>query len=77
MFPKYRHTPTIDPDRKRCPVCNLAVYSATGIHPQCALNRAVALEKKIKKESDSLADTAIALARVATGDATKTPIAAS
>jgi hypothetical protein len=77
MFPKYRHSPLIDPDRKRCPVCNLAVYSATGIHPQCALNRAVALEKKIKKESDSLADTALALARVATGDVTKTPNATS
>jgi len=77
MFPKYRHTPVIDPDRKRCPVCNLAVYSATGIHPQCALNRAVALEKKMKKEADSLADTALALAHVATGDSTKTPIAAS
>jgi hypothetical protein len=77
MFPKYRHSPVIDPDRKRCPVCNQAVYSATGIHPQCALKRAVALEIKIKKEADSLADSAIALARAAIGDVTKTPSAAS
>jgi hypothetical protein len=77
MFPKYRHKPVTDPDRKRCPVCNLAVYSATGIHPQCALNRAVALEKRIRKEADSQADAALALAYVATGDATKTPIATS
>jgi hypothetical protein len=71
MFPKYKHTPVIDPDRKRCPVCNLAVYSATGIHPQCALNRAVALEKKIKKDADSAADSV--LAHAATGDMTRTP----
>ncbi len=60
MFPKYKHTPVIDRDRKRCPVCNLAVYSATGIHPQCALNRAVALEKKTKKDADAAAEAALA-----------------
>jgi len=36
MFPKYRHTPIFDPDRKRCPVCHHSVYSLAGIHPQCA-----------------------------------------
>ena len=49
MFPKYRHTPTIGPDRKRCEVCNQAVYSLAGIHPQCAIKRAVALELLSKK----------------------------
>jgi hypothetical protein len=77
MFPKYRHTPVIDSDRKRCPVCNRAVYSATNIHPQCALNRAVALEKKIKKEADTLADAALVLVREASGDGAKAPIASA
>jgi hypothetical protein len=49
MFPKYRHTPIFDPDRKRCEVCHRAVYSLAGIHPQCAIKRAVALESLSKK----------------------------
>ncbi len=36
MFPRYRHTPIFDPERRRCPVCHHAVYSLAGIHPQCA-----------------------------------------
>jgi len=36
MFPRHRHTPMFDPERKRCPVCHHAVYSPAGIHPQCA-----------------------------------------
>jgi hypothetical protein len=36
MFPRHRHTPIVDPERKRCPVCHHAVYSLAGIHPQCA-----------------------------------------
>ncbi len=57
MFPKYRHTPIFDPDRKRCPVCDQSVYSLAGIHPQCAIRRAVALESSSKKaasRSDSV-----------------------
>ncbi len=56
MFPKYRHTPIFDPDRKRCPVCHQRVYSLAGIHPQCAINRAIALQSSIKQaasKSDS------------------------
>jgi len=37
MFPKYRHSPILDTSRKRCAVCNHAVYSLAGIHPQCAV----------------------------------------
>ncbi len=37
MFPRYRHTPIFDSQRKRCPICNLPVYSLAGIHPQCAI----------------------------------------
>jgi hypothetical protein len=57
MFPKYRHTPIFDPDRKRCPVCDHSVYSPAGIHPQCAIKRAVALalsSKKAASKSDSI-----------------------
>ena len=51
MFPKYRHTPILDPERKRCEVCHHAVYSLAGIHPQCEIKRAVALESKRKREA--------------------------
>jgi hypothetical protein len=37
MLPRYRHTPILASDRKRCPVCSHAVYSSAGIHPQCAV----------------------------------------
>jgi hypothetical protein len=42
MNPRYyhRHTPLLDPGRRRCPVCQHAVYSAAGIHPQCAERQA-------------------------------------
>ena len=42
MNPRYyhRHTPLLDPRRKRCPVCQHAVYSPAGIHPQCAERQA-------------------------------------
>jgi hypothetical protein len=56
IFPKYRHTPIFDPERKRCPVCHHSVYSLMGIHPQCAIKRFVALEslsKKAASKSDS------------------------
>jgi hypothetical protein len=36
QFPRYRHSPVFDSHRKRCPICNHAVYSLAGIHPQCA-----------------------------------------
>jgi hypothetical protein len=58
MIPKYRHTPIIDPDRKRCPVCHQSVYSLAGIHPQCAIKQAVAresLSKDAAVKSDSIA----------------------
>ena len=37
MFPRYRHTPIFDTNRKRCSICNQPVYSLAGIHPQCAI----------------------------------------
>ena len=60
MFPRYRHTPVFDPTRKRCPVCNQAVYSLAGIHPQCAVMRAVAQESRSKREAASKVDGSVA-----------------
>jgi hypothetical protein len=42
MNPKYshRHVPLLDPQRRRCPVCQHPVYSLAGIHPQCAVRQA-------------------------------------
>ena len=37
MFPRYRHTPIFDTNRKRCSICSQPVYSLAGIHPQCAI----------------------------------------
>ena len=51
MFPRYRHAPIFDPDRKRCPVCNQGVYSLAGIHPQCAIKLAEGPPVKSKKQA--------------------------
>jgi len=72
IFPKYRHTPIFDPERKRCPVCNQSVYSLAGIHPQCAIKRAVALESRSKRDAASLARSAVAVASLGTKMAAKT-----
>jgi len=40
MNPKHVHTPgSAGAQRKRCPVCQQAVYSRAGIHPQCAMKQ--------------------------------------
>jgi hypothetical protein len=54
MFPRYRHTPVFDPDQKRCPVCNHAVYSLAGIHPQCAVRLADPPKPKTKPKSKQI-----------------------
>lgn len=33
----------VQPTRIQCPVCHKTVYSASGIHPQCAMSRAAAV----------------------------------
>jgi hypothetical protein len=69
MFPKYRHTPIFDAERKRCSVCHQAVYSLAGIHPQCAIKRADALELKSKSEAASEAGSTLAIVVLRTDDA--------
>ena len=61
MFPRYRHAPIFDPDRKRCPVCNQGVYSLAGIHPQCAIKRATSLGLESKSEAAYEAGSALAI----------------
>jgi hypothetical protein len=61
MFPKYRHTPIFDSERKLCAVCHQAVYSLAGIHPQCAVKQADALESKSKREGASKGDSTVAV----------------
>ena len=40
MTPRYYHTPPVPVStRARCPVCQEAVYSRAGIHPQCAVRQ--------------------------------------
>ncbi len=53
MFPKYRHAPIVDLQRKRCPVCNQGVYSLAGIHPQCAIKIAEGPTVGSKKQAAS------------------------
>jgi hypothetical protein len=60
MFPSYRHTPILNPEQKRCAVCHEAVYSLAGVHPQCAMKRAVALESSSKKQAASKDDSRVA-----------------
>ena len=67
MFPKYRHTPIFDAERKRCPVCRRAVYSLAGVHPQCAIKRAIALESRSKKKTASKAGPEIAVVALSDG----------
>jgi hypothetical protein len=50
MFPRYRHTPSFDSQRKRCPICNQSVYSLAGIHPQCAIKLDEGPQSRSKKE---------------------------
>ena len=69
MFPKYRHTPIYDAERKRCSVCHRAVYSLAGVHPQCAIKRAIALESRSKREAAYKAGPQIAVVTLRTDDA--------
>ena len=55
IFPKYRHTPIFDPERKRCAVCHQPVFSLADIYPHFAINRDLALESRSKREAASKA----------------------
>jgi Tat protein secretion system quality control protein TatD with DNase activity len=58
MNPKHFHTPLST--RARCPVCHEAVYSRSGIHPQCAVRKSEPPKSKLKaKVAASLTETGI------------------
>lgn len=46
MNPKHLHSPVST--RLRCPVCQQAVYSRAGIHPQCAVRQSDPPRPKVK-----------------------------
>jgi hypothetical protein len=71
IFPKYRHAPIVDPDRKRCPVCHQPVYSLAGIHPQCAIKRALAVESRSKREAASKAGSPVVVVPIRTDTAVR------
>ena len=73
MFPKYRHTPFLEPLRKRCPICNHAGYSLGGIHPQCAIKLADSPQLTSKKQAASKAEPPVAVAARGMTDPRKTP----
>jgi hypothetical protein len=64
MNPKHVHTPvSAGAQRRRCPVCQQAVYSRAGIHPQCAMKQAEPPRPSAK--SQAAAERKAALAVVA------------
>ena len=58
MLSRYYHNPPrAVSTRARCPICNEAVYSRGGIHPQCAVRQSEPTRSKAKvKASPDQAD---------------------
>jgi hypothetical protein len=71
MLPNYRHAPIVDSLRKRCPVCNHAVYSPAGIHPQCAIKLVDSPQFTSKKQAASQAELPVVVAARGMTDPTK------
>jgi hypothetical protein len=71
MFPRYRHTPIFDSQRKRCPICNQSVYSLAGIHPQCAIKLEEGPQSRNNKEPVAEAEAPVLVEALVTQVATK------
>ena len=71
MFPRYRHTPIFDSQRKRCPICNQSVYSLAGIHPQCAIKLDEGPQSRNNKEPVAEAEAPVLVEALVTQTATK------
>ena len=71
MFPRYRHTPIFDSQRKRCPICNQSVYSLAGIHPQCAIKLDEGPQSRSNKEPVAEAEAPVLVEALVTQAATK------
>ena len=70
MFPRYRHTPIYDSQRKRCPICNQSVYSLAGIHPQCAIKLDEVPQSRNNKEPVAEAEAPVLVEALVTQVAT-------
>ena len=71
MFPRYRHTPIFDSQRKRCPICNQSVYSLAGIHPQCAIKLDEGPQSRSNKEPAAEAEAPVLVEALVTQVETK------
>ncbi len=71
MFPRYRHTPIFDSQRKRCPICNQSVYSLAGIHPQCAIKLDEGPQSRSDKEPAAEAEAPVLVEVLVTQVATE------
>ena len=71
MFPRYRHTPIYDSQRKRCPICNQSVYSLAGIHPQCAIKLDEGLQSRSNNDPAAEAEAPVLVEALVTEVATK------
>ena len=71
MFPRYRHTPIFDSQRKRCPICNQSVYSLAGIHPQCAIKLDEGPQSRSNKEPVAEVEAPVLVEALVTQAATK------
>ena len=71
MFPRYRHTPIFDSQRKRCPICNQSVYSLAGIHPQCAIKLEEGPQSRNNKEPVAEAEAPVLVEALVTPVVTK------
>jgi len=71
MFPRYRHTPIFDSQRKRCPICNQSVYSLAGIHPQCAIKLDEGPQSRSNKEPAAEAEASVLVEALVTQVVTK------
>ena len=71
MFPRYRHTPIFDSQRKRCPICNQSAYSLAGIHPQCAIKLDEGPQSRSNKEPAAEAEAPVLVEALVTQVVTK------
>jgi len=71
MFPRYRHTPIFDSQRKRCPICNQSVYSLAGIHPQCAIKLDEGPQSRNNKEPAAESEAPVLVEALVTPVVTK------
>jgi hypothetical protein len=74
MNPKHVHTPvSANAQRRRCPVCQQAVYSRAGIHPQCAMKQSEPPRPSAKSQAAAQREAALAVVTPPTETAETVP----